>query len=249
MIAKFLGWTREHPVDGDQPNPACDTAFDALDLIDQGLLAEADLRGLTRAQLAELVKGIKEVHRSNLRHAKQEAEEAEIARKRAAAAEAPAAKARYEAQAAVRARQAEQARAAADAKAAHFAQDGANLYRDDRGRAAVRARADELKSSVERPVVIHDVDDLAKRVIRKLLEIREDSELAKDLAFLKRHVRDLSVRQARELSESLGALADWLRRRQRAFENRTGSHTDETGDFHVEPKRAELTEQGNGQGL
>jgi hypothetical protein len=47
-VADFIDWTSKANKDGRRPSRGCDIAFRALELIDQGLIREADLKALRR---------------------------------------------------------------------------------------------------------------------------------------------------------------------------------------------------------
>jgi hypothetical protein len=229
-VATFLGWTRKNHQDDLRPNYACEVAFQALDLIDAGLLREADVRGLKRGQLGELVKEQRAIYNSEMRYAAREQELAMRARERAAAAQAPAERRRYEKQAEVYTEQARTAEKAAGDSARAFGEQGAGLFREDRGRDAVRWRADELKAVVHRPVKLHTVGDLADRIAHKLgAMLAEESEIRKDFRFLKRNLADAEPRAIDGLCGSIAALIGRLQRLEKWLRSHSRSHPEGTG--------------------
>src|SRR4051794_36436355 len=70
-VAEFLGWTRKANENGVRPNFACESAFEALDQIESGYLKEAQLRGLTRTQMREVVNNAKSIRKAHEREAEE----------------------------------------------------------------------------------------------------------------------------------------------------------------------------------
>lgn len=232
-VATFLGWTRKHRGDYLQPNYACETAFKALDMIDAGYLTEADLKGLKRSQLAELVKEQWSIYEAEMRASEQNREEAEQAREKAAHTEAPVERQVYEKRAKVHTEQAEQHKTAAKAKAKAFGKEGATLFREDRGRAAVKTRAAELRPVVERPAVVHSLDDLADRIAGRLEAFARDKTLADEFKLLRANLADVSPRAINGLRQSFASLIGVLERMQDRLPTPSRSHVDGTGNHHA----------------
>jgi hypothetical protein len=231
-VAEFLGWTRKAHGDGLRPNYACETAFKALDMIDDEFLAEVDLKGLKRSQLADLVKEQWSIYQAEMRVAEQNRKEATRAQERAAKTEAPVERQIFEKQAKVYTEQAEQHKAAAKEKATTFGKEGAGLFRDDRGRDAVKARAAELKPVVERPAKVHNLDDLADRIAERLEAFSRDETLIGDFKLLKANIADVSPVAINGLRQSFALLIDTLERMQGQLPTPSRSHTDGTVTNH-----------------
>ena len=231
-VAAFLGWTRRHKSDL-QPNYACETAFKAIDMIDAGFLSESDLKGLRRSHLANLVKEQWAIYQAEMRVAKQNEEDARRARERAATIDSPVERQRHEKRAAVHDEQAETHKEEAKRKATAFGKEGAGMFRDDRGREAVKARAAELKPTVARPSKVLQIDDLADRIAKLLEAIADgDDALSEDFKFLKANLSDISERSAIGLRRSFAALIARLERMQEAITTK-GSHADGTRSSHA----------------
>lgn len=212
-VASFLGWTTQGSHGTTQPNFACETAFRALDMIDAGFLREADLKGLSRSQMHNLVQGQWTIYQAELQVAEQNRKEAETAKQKAAMTAAPAEKQRYEKQAAIHREQAEQHAVAAKQKAKDFGQKAVGMMREGHGVRDVNRLASEVKATVEKPAKVHKIDDLAERVAMKVANIlRGDDDLSGDIAFLKQNKRDLSPAGASLLCQELEALAERLRK-------------------------------------
>jgi hypothetical protein len=191
--------------------------------IDARFLSEGDLEDLTPRQRAEVVKEQWSIYDREMAVAKHNEEETARAKERAAKAEKPVERQRFERQVAVYTEQAQQHTAAATRKAISFGKEAASLFREDMGRPAVKALADQLKPTVERPVKIHQIDDLAARIAGKLERFANgEDRLSKDLEFLKANSGDLSERAAEGLRQSFTALVVRLERMQAALTTSTG---------------------------
>lgn len=213
MVAEFLGWTRKAHADGLRPNYACETAFRALDIIDAGFLEEADCKGLTRKQMAELVNCQWSLHQAENKEAKRNREDATTSKKLAEKADTPQDRYRHEKRAKVHEEQAQQHEAAAKEKTKGFAKEAAAMYRQGSGFRDVRKRAEELKPVSTERVKIHQVDDLANRIADKLEHFANgDDDMSGDIAFLKQNKDDLSDRAAKGLCQSFSALIGRLER-------------------------------------
>lgn len=103
QVARIVGWMNKTSHGTWQPNNACKVAFQGLELAERGLLDTADVRGLNREQLAEIVRCQWAVFRSHEEEAEIMAAEAKKSRvegkeARARAAEDRAQRAQQEAQ-------------------------------------------------------------------------------------------------------------------------------------------------------
>jgi hypothetical protein len=233
-VAEFLGWTKKATGGTLQPNYACEIAFQVIDAIDKGFLKQSTLKGLKRSQLADIVDQQWRIYNADIACADNNDKDAEVARKRAAAAP-PDQRQRLEAQAKVYTRQAEQYRSGANAKAKSFGEEGADMFRQGAGTRDVRDRAIQRRSVVERPTKVHSMDDLAGRLAHKLERIDSrdyDDEIYKDFAFLKKNIGDLSPYAAQGLCESINALKARLDRRLRILKTAPTSHRDATRNDH-----------------
>ena len=243
-IALFLGWTREHDGDRLQPNYACETAFKALDMIDAGRLREADLKGLKRSQLGVLITEQWAVYNSEKRIAEDEQQQAELAEERAKAAPAPE-RIRLEKRASIHREQAQRHEAEATRKARDFGQEAADLFRADRGRDAVKARAAELKPVAEQPSKLHEMDDFMLAFARKLENVLNyKDELGKDYTFISKNLADSSQRARDGVCDSLSSLIDRIEGMRKRIASFTRSHTDGTGGQYA-PKA--INAEGNGR--
>jgi hypothetical protein len=74
-VASFLGFTRPYK-DGLQATAACRIAFEAIDLIDAGLLKEETTKGKNRKELAAILEVIRQRQEAHERLAKQDRERA-----------------------------------------------------------------------------------------------------------------------------------------------------------------------------
>ncbi len=233
-IAEFLGWTRKAENGGIRANYACETAFKALDMIDAGFLGEADLKGLKRTQLADLIKEQWSIFNAEKRIATAEKVEAERAEEQAKSAPEPQ-RARLEKKAAIHREQSEQHDKAAASKTKAFGKEGAELFRADRGRDAVKQRADELRPSVERPAKVIDVDDVLFNLSRKLEQIANSKdEISADVRFITKHLNDSSQRARERLCDSFLALIDRIERMRDSISPNTRSHVDGTRGQHAQ---------------
>jgi ParB-like chromosome segregation protein Spo0J len=230
-VAYFLGWTRKHSGGTLRPNYACETAFRAIDTIDAGFIAEADIRGLKRSHLAELVAQQWSIFQAEMRAAKDNQKKADEAKKKAAMVAAPVERKRLETQAVIHEEQAAQHKAAAKEKATTFGREAASMFRGDSGLREVRQKAESLKPTVERPIPILDIDGLSYRIANQLEKIADGNDmLSKDFAVLKSALSDLSPRAADALSQSFVEL---IRRLNKMNSVLSRSHTDGTGSNHA----------------
>jgi hypothetical protein len=86
-VAQFLGWTRDHH-GRVQPSHGCEVAFMAIDALDEGLVKEADLIGLDRGHIQELIRGMRRIAATEREEAGRQREQAEASQRRAAEAKA-----------------------------------------------------------------------------------------------------------------------------------------------------------------
>jgi hypothetical protein len=166
-VATFLGWTRKTNKDGFRPNFACETAFLALDMIAEGLLKPADIKGLSRKMMETLVREQVQIKKSNQAAAERDREQAAAARKAAATVTAPKDKARFEKQAEVYDQQAALNEASATTRAMEFVQPAADAMRNGEGFRAASALAEEFKGPRE-PRKIRDIDAWVNKIIKDL---------------------------------------------------------------------------------
>jgi hypothetical protein len=247
-IAQFLGWTKRS---GDrlEPNFACETAFRALNMINAEFLEESDLKHLSRKQMAELVTSQWGVYQDEIRVAKDNQQEAEAASKRAKQAETPQERLRFEKQASIHQEQAQQHKEAAKEKAKDFGKEAAAMYQRGHGFRDVRKRAEELKPAASPKTKIHDVDEFASRIARKLENIaNDDDDLSGDISNLKAWAGDLSPRALKSLSQSFTALIGRLERMQASIEkafNTSRSHFAGTGVLHDQKAIAQDSQDGH----
>jgi len=231
-VAQFLGWTKKNGTIF-RPNFACETAFKAMEMIDSGLLGEADLKGLTRSQMNTLVSGQASIYRAAAKNAKREREDAERARQRATTTSDEQDRRRLEKQAETHVEQAERFEQDAKAKPVQFAKEASEKFRAGEGVRQVEHRAQEMRPTVLAEPKLHEVDDFARRLGAKLLRIAHgDDDLSGDVAFLKKNRQDLSDHAADELCQSFEALIYRLGRMKKAFQISTGSQDIETGSQH-----------------
>jgi hypothetical protein len=224
-VAQFLGWTRKQRGDALRPSYACQTAFQALEMLDKGFLHEADLRGLKRSQLADLVKEQWVIYHAEKQIADEEAEQAKKAEELARTATEERDRQKLEKRAKVHREQSEQHREAAKVKAIDFGKEAANLFRSDQGREKVKQKAAELKPIVEQPVKVHNINDLADRLAARLEHIAKgDDDVSADFALLKQNRMDLSDRAAKGLCQSFAALIERLERMHNTFSSTSRSH-------------------------
>jgi hypothetical protein len=236
IVAEFLGWTKKNNNNGVRPNTPCEIAFHALDLIEAKSLTEDMLKGLSRAQMAAIVKGQLEIRQAQMRAAKIEAENAEWAEERAANAEDASQRRRLEKRAAVHREQAKQAEAAAEQKPKDFARAAVDLYRRDEGPRTVRGVANQYKPTIERGGRVYDMDEFADKIAARFEDfINGDDDLSGHVRFLKRHRDEISPRATEGLRGSLMALIGRVERIASAFKAPT------TGRAPSKPRRpAEL---------
>ncbi len=127
-MAEFLGWTSKAHKDRLRPNSACETAFRAIDMIDKGFLNESVLKGMSRAQMGELVKGQWKIYQSEIQLAEHDAREASVAKDRAELATTPVERQRLKTHARDYSEQAEQHTTAAKTNAVDFADKAKTMY-------------------------------------------------------------------------------------------------------------------------
>lgn len=245
-VAEFLGWTSKANENGLRPNFACETAFKALDMIDAGYLTEAEIKGLMRTHLEELVRGQSQIRDAETRAAKQEEEEATRASEIAANAEDPAERQVYERQAAIYTEQAQRHKTAAAEKPKRFGKEAAEMFRGGSGKRDVRKRAEELKSVVEQPIPEYSLDKLASRIARRLEGFARDEILTGDFKILKSHIADpkLSATAINGLRQSFALLITTLERMQGKLQIPVRSHTTETGSNNGRKSIADGRPQG-----
>jgi hypothetical protein len=201
-IATFLGWTDRTSHGTLQPNFRCKVAFAAVDAIDEGLVKPADLRGLSRYKIHELILGARKIRKAEKEAANQNAENARRAQALAAEAAATAERRRLERQAEVYREQAEQHETMAETKAKAFVGHAVSRFRKRGGLEEVREMAHAMASVVPREKEIPDVNGVADRLSDKLANILDgDDGLSAQLAIVKEFRRDLSKESARRLAQ------------------------------------------------
>lgn len=208
-VAQFLGWTRSR---GKEPNNACDCAFNAIDMIDQGFIKESDLRGLKREQLGELIASQWSIYQAHMRVAKANAKRSQEASKSAQSTDDTRERKRLEKQAAVFSEQAEVLEKRAVLEAKQFGKQSANDMRN--GKASlrdVRSKADERKPSVRQQAAVLNVEEAMQKTGDLLGRIANgDDQLSAYMGVISKHMDDASERSIRELDREFAALANRL---------------------------------------
>lgn len=233
-VAKFLGWTNRTTGGTVQPNFACEIAFRALDLIEKGLLEEKALKGLTRSQVDFLVSGQMQIHRAEMKTAKDYHEQAKREQEAAATAETDDERAiRLE-----RAKEHEKSAAShehdAKARAKGFAKTAQDAYQRGEGVRDVAQRArNEATPNVTKPE-IHEVSEFVDRIKRRLFKFRIGKTLVGDIDFLRKKLKaDLSRDDAASLCQECKAVIAFMEEICREFapDNFTRpSHIHEAGE-------------------
>jgi hypothetical protein len=86
-VAEFLGWTNKAAHgNGVRPNHGCEVAFMAIDALKEGLVKEADLIGLDRGHIQEVIRGMRRIANVEKEEARRQREQAESSQRRAAEA-------------------------------------------------------------------------------------------------------------------------------------------------------------------
>ena len=232
-IATYLGWTAKNSKGSTlQPSHACVTAFDALDMIDAGLVKAADLKGLNRAQVETLLTQQQAIHDSEIRVAEQNEEQAARAREEAAKEELhPLVREQKAMQAKVYTEQAESHRVQAKERAAAFAPVGADIMRGGKGGSTeVKKKAEEIKAAIEQRPEIPQVNDIAKRIQTRLHDFANDGDtVAEQWALIRPYASEISSYAAKGLGQALSGLIGRLERMQAELTGSTCSHTAGTG--------------------
>lgn len=210
-VAEFLGWTRGHNGSTIQPDAKCELAFDALDLIDEGLIREDQLKGCTRDQMRVLVQGAKSIRQSQLREAEWNSKAAEEAKKQAAKATEDRERKRREYEAAQLEQQAQIAKANAEAKAKRYVEQGAKQFRSGEGVRAVKAEAQQYKPATNGRAV-PSVDKFVDQLVSTLSGIaRSDGPIEERLRLLMSvPASDVSDRKIEELDQAFESLKERL---------------------------------------
>ena len=182
----------------------------ALDAIDEGLIDEADIEALDRKEEIKLVSNIIGIRNAERRAAKWNADQAERAREQAREATSATERRRHEEKERILREQARQHQADAETKARDFGKRTADKVRSGKiGVQGIEEEAAQLKPAVERPMTAKQLDDFAERVARKLEHILNgDDDLSGDVAFLRKHMGDLTPLGADMLVQSAAALKE-----------------------------------------
>lgn len=212
-VAQFLEWTKKNHKTGLQPNAACEVAFDAIDLLDRGLLKESDLKGLSRDMMRKLVEGIQKIQRAEKEEAKLNRQSAQRAKEQAATVAEPKEQERYKKQATIFEEQAEQHDRAADKKPATWGQTAAEQLRGGAGVRAIREDAATVAASINKTDKIYVADGLAREIAKQLENLaRKDDKktLLAKLNALRSCKGDLSPHEADGLCQSIDVLITML---------------------------------------
>lgn len=197
-IAKFLGWT--DLANGGktlQPNGRCTIAFDAIGAIDSGLVKPADLRGLARYKIQELIRGIKKIQAAELEAARRMEDEARAAQD--------------EREAEILRRQAKQHREDAESRPREFVDKGRSILENGRKgleefRETVRSAA---HAALPKQTKVHTADEFFGRLAVKLERLLDgDDDLSGDMEFAKEIWLDASPKAIAGLRDSLASLRD-----------------------------------------
>jgi flagellar biosynthesis GTPase FlhF len=220
-VATFLGWTKKDN-NGVRPNAACESAFDALDLIGEGLLPEKELKGLSRAQLRAVVESANAIKRAHEREAAENARRAEAAQKAAREAASQEERRREEKKAQVFKEQEKYAKADAKKKTQQDAKASADQLRNGDGLKSVRNEAERYKPTSSAPA-IPSVEKHARKLVTLIHNIAHgDDNLSAGFELLVKEAdpAQLPDATARELDAELAGLVarlgEW-RRKLKAF--------------------------------
>ncbi|HWA83652.1 MAG TPA: hypothetical protein VG820_09475, partial [Fimbriimonadaceae bacterium] len=183
------------------PNNRCDIAFDAIEAIDEGLVKAADLRGLARYKIHELVRGTRAVRKAELEVAEQNRKDAERARKLAISAPTPTEQRRLERRAEVHEEQARQHEAVAETKVKQFVEQAATIAHSGKGKhEEIRELVRQIAPMFQRTKKVPDVNGHAEQVARKLgFILNGDDDLSGRLSLVKEFREQVSKESAREL--------------------------------------------------
>lgn len=195
-IASFLGWTRQNGGSSIQPNNRCEIAFGAIEAIDAGLVKPADLRGLARYKIQELIRGIKKIQAAEIEAARRMEEEARIAQD--------------EREAEILRRQAKQHRDDAESRPREFVGKGRSILENGRkGLEEFRETVREAAYAASpKQTKVHTADEFFGRLAVKLERlINGDDDLSGDLEFAKEIWLDASDEAQSGLRASLKSLA------------------------------------------
>lgn len=200
-IARFLGWTRRAQGARIQPDFKCEVAFDAIEAMDDDLINPADLRGLPRYKIRELVLGARSVRKAELDVAEQNRRDAERARELAESAETAAEQRRLERRAELHEHQAAQHRAVAESKTKQFVEQAAAIAHSGKGKhEEIRELARSMAPPTQRTKKVPDVSGLADQLAKKLANVLNgDDGLSSQLALLAEFRGELAKGSAREL--------------------------------------------------
>jgi hypothetical protein len=197
LIGKFLGWTRVASNGNVQPNNRCEIAFDAIEAIDSGLVKPADLRGLARYKIQELIRGIKKIQAAELEAARRMEDEARAAQD--------------EREAEILRRQAKQHREDAESRPREFVGKGRSILENGRKgleefRETVRSAA---HAALPKQTKVHTADEFFGRLAVKLERLfNGDDDLSGDVEFAKEIWLDASPKALSGLRDSLASLRD-----------------------------------------
>jgi hypothetical protein len=192
QVAEFLGWTRKNSRGGLQIDFKCTVAFEAIDMINRGLLQESSIRGLTRTQLQTLVQQQSAVYNSEIRKAELNEQYAKTAREDAKDASLEEWK-QAEKRAAGYEREASDYRTVATQKAVALGERGSDAIRDaDASLRDMRKMATSMRA-VEHSEKVHSMSDYVYKTCRKIEKLFYGADTySSDLTFLKHNMGDLS---------------------------------------------------------
>jgi hypothetical protein len=213
-VATFLGWTDKGSHGTLQPNDRCNVAIDAIDAIDEKLVGPADLRGLSRYKIHELVRGARLVRGGVEQAAAVQKDEAERSDRLAAAATTPARRAHYEQQAEMHRHQAKNYEADAVDRGRRFVDRAVGRFRKaEGGHEEVRELARAMAPLDAGKKEVPDVNGYADWVIKKLHTILNgDDDLSARLAIMAEFKAELKPEKAEGLCRAIGLLLERLDR-------------------------------------
>lgn len=208
-VAEFIGWVRKKD-DGHRPNHACEVAFKAMDMIDDGFLSQNDLKGLQREHVNQLVISQWSIFQANIRAAEQAIKDANSAKKVAEKTDDPKEKKRLEKKAEVLEEQAEVQTKKAKHDAKEFGKEATTMLRNGASVRDVRQKAEEKKPTVIREKVV-DLDGLARKVEDALARIANDDDaISVHMSIIRKNAADVSGDALAALDRSFSALVERL---------------------------------------
>jgi hypothetical protein len=224
QIAVMAGMTSKRSGGGVQPNQACSNAFQALELIERGLLDESILESLSRDQMGEMVRQQFAILRSNQRAAEVASKDAEAERLLAEEAANARTRQKHERRAQQKERESKQHERDAKANTKSFAKQAAKAMQDGSGVRDVREMAESQKASqsAQQRKTSINVDKLGEKIALAAQKIANDDSLSAWVPVFVDNSGEASTRSLGVVDRALGAAINRLEKLRKSVSKKVG---------------------------